>query len=441
MTTTPLRATAAAVANGAVTAASLLRAARDAALRHADLNPIAHADWDAAERAAAAIDALAPGARADKPLLGLPISVKDLFSVRGMPTRAGTRAPLPDLGGDESTLVTRLRDAGAVIFAKTNMHEIALGATGENRWTGDVKNPHDPARMTGGSSSGAAACVATGIGAAAIGSDTGGSVRIPAALCGVTGFKPSYGAIPLDAALYLSWTCDHAGPLARSVDDCALLYEVMSGRRADHGAVPRAPRLAVPRKWLAPRLADPVRERFERTLAALEAAGAQLEDVDSDAFALAWTCYTPIVRAEAAYVHRAALARGGEGFSEMVLPPMVEGGRMSALAYLEAMHQREQVRAAIAAILAKADAIVLPTTSTPAPLRGQVEVDAAGATKISAREALLGQTVPFSLVGLPALSVPTGSAAGLPAALQIVGAADADARVLALGRWVEARVA
>ena len=160
-----------------------------------------------------------------------------------------------------------------------------------------------------------------------------------------------------------------------------------------------------------------------------------------EAFALAWTCYTPIVRAEAAYVHRAALARGGEGFSEMVLPPMVEGGRMSALAYLDAMHQREQVRAALAAILAKADAIVLPTTSTPAPLRGQAEVDAAGATKMSAREALLGQTVPFSLVGLPALSVPTGTAAGLPAALQIVGAADAAARVLALGRWVEARLA
>src|SRR5690606_16378152 len=138
----------------------------------------------------------------------LPVSIKDLFNVRGMPTRAGTRAPLPELSSTEATLVTRLRDAGAVIFAKTNMHEIALGATGENRWTGDVSNPFDPSRQSGGSSSGAGVAVATGIGLAGIGSDTGGSVRIPAAFCGVTGFKPSFGAIPLDGGLHLSWTCD-----------------------------------------------------------------------------------------------------------------------------------------------------------------------------------------------------------------------------------------
>ena len=155
---------------------------------------------------------------------------------------------LPDFGG-EAVAVTRLRDAGALPFAKTNLHEIALGATGENPHTGDVKNPFDPSRQAGGSSSGAAVATAVGIGFAGLGSDTGGSVRIPAAFCGVVGFKPTYGAIPLGGALHLSWTCDHAGPLARSVDDAALLYEAMSGRRTEHGTVARRPRFAVPAAW------------------------------------------------------------------------------------------------------------------------------------------------------------------------------------------------
>ena len=194
---------------------------------HADLNPFAWVDW---ERAAAQADAaqaeakaLGVSALAARALQGVFVSVKDLFNLDGAPTHAGSRAALPDLGG-QSAVVNRLRAAGAIVFAKTNMHEIALGATGENRWTGDVKNPHDPARQAGGSSSGSGVAVACGIGSASIGSDTGGSVRIPAAFCGVVGFKPTYGAIPLDGALGLSWTCDHAGPLANSVDDAAIVY-------------------------------------------------------------------------------------------------------------------------------------------------------------------------------------------------------------------------
>ncbi len=432
-----IRDTAAALAAGRTSCARLLEAAQQAAQANASLNALAWVDWDAAAQAAHRLDGEARAGRLRGPLHGIPVSVKDLFEVRGMPMRAGTRAALPDPGCAEAELVARLRAAGALVFAKTNMHEIALGATGENPWTGDVRNPHDPARQAGGSSSGAAVAVATGIGLGAVGSDTGGSVRIPAAFCGVTGFKPSFGAIPLAGGLHLSWTCDHAGPLARSVDDCALLFETMAARRTGHGTVSRAPRLAVPADWLGPRLAPSVAARFEETLGRLRALGAVVEPRAVPALALAWTCYTPIVRAEAAYVHRAALAGGGEGFSDMVLAPLQAGARIGAGEYFEAMRVREQVRAGLERALAGVDALVLPTAPVPPPLRGQVDVEVADGLRMSVREAVLGQTLPFSLTGLPALSLPMGRAEGLPASLQLVAARDADARLLALGRWVE----
>ncbi len=432
-----IRATVAEFAAGRQSACALLEAARQAAQAHADLNALAWVDWEAAAAQAQALDATARAGRPLGPLHGIPVSIKDLFQVDGMPTRAGTRAALPDLGAREAPLVTRLRAAGALVFAKTNLHEIALGATGENRWTGDVKNPRAPERQAGGSSSGAAVAVACGIGLGAVGSDTGGSVRIPAAFCGVTGFKPSFGAIPLQGALPLSWTCDHPGPLARSVDDCALLYEIMAARRVDHAQVPRAPRLAVPRDWLAPRLAPSVRESFEAALAALRAQGAIIEDVSLPVLAQALGCYTTIVRAEAAHVHRAALASGGQGFSEAVLAPLHAGAQVLAGQYFDAMQARARVGAALDAVLARCDALVLPTSPVPPPLRGQTEVEVADGARMPVRDAVLGQTLPFSLVGVPALSLPMADAQGLPAGLQLVAARDADARLLALGRWVQ----
>ena len=427
------------IARQATRAQALVESAQRQAMRAADLNAIAYVDWGAALDEARRLDGEARAGRLRGALHGIPVSVKDLFAVRGMPTQAGTRAPLPSLGRDEAVLVSRLREAGALVFAKTNMHEIALGATGENRWTGDVKNPFDPARQSGGSSSGAAVAVATGIGLAGIGSDTGGSVRIPAAFCGVTGFKPSFGAIPLAGALHLSWTCDHAGPLARCVDDCAVLFEAMARRRVAHGAPARRPRLAVPTAWLAGRLQPAVREAFERLLAALAAERAELAQVAAPALALAWQCYTPIVRAEAAWVHRAALAVGAPGFSERVLPALKAGRALAAADYIDALKARERVCAELDALLAGVDALVLPTSAVLPPLRGQDEIEVEGG-RTTVREAVLGQTLPFSLCGLPTLSVPVGLVDGLPMGLQLVGRRDGDAALLALGRWIEAAV-
>jgi aspartyl-tRNA(Asn)/glutamyl-tRNA(Gln) amidotransferase subunit A len=426
--------TVAAIAAGRTSARALLDQAHIAAEAHADLNAIAAVDWAAAERAADALDARARAGGPLGPLHGVPLTIKDLYNVDGLPTAAGTRASLPDLGG-ESVAVARLRAAGALPFAKTHLHEIALGATGENVWTGDVKNPFDAARQAGGSSSGAGVATAVGIGLAGLGSDTGGSVRIPAAFCGVVGFKPSFGAIPLAGALHLSWTCDHAGPLARSVEDAARLYEVMAGRRVAHGAVARRPRFAIPAAWLEGRLTAPVRAWFDARAAGLRA-HADLVEVAVPALPRALGAYTAIVRAEAAFVHRAALAAGGEGFSASVLAPMRDGATQSTQVYLDAMREREVLRGELDAVLRDHDALLLPTTAVLPPLRGQLEVQTEGGM-LSTREAVLGQTLPFSFVGLPTLALPDALVDGLPTSLQVVGARDRDASLLALGRWLE----
>lgn len=427
---------------GKTSSQALVDDAKSAAQRHAALNAIAWADWELAAKTAKHMDeqrraakegsAMPPGR-----LHGIPVTIKDLYQVRGTPLKAGTEAELPELGMDEAVAVTRLREAGALILAKTNMHEIALGATGENVWTGDVLNPFDPEHQAGGSSSGAAVATAVGIGLAGLGSDTGGSVRVPAAFCGLAGFKPSFGAIPLGGALHLSWTCDHAGPLAHSTADCALLYEVMAQRSAAHGSVGRAPCFGVPGDWLAGRLAEDVAEAFSRQLAVLRAKGAELREVKlQSVLDRAWACYSSIVRPEAAWVHRASLAAGGKGFSESVLAPMRLGQQMTALQYVDAMQEREAVRRDLSACMADFDALLLPTSAVAPPRRAQTTVNVAGGT-LSVRDAVLGQTAAFSMVGLPTLTIPFARSGPLPLGLQVVGRSQADALVLAIGRWLE----
>ena len=206
-----------AVRTGETSASALTEAAIARALETAEFNAFAVLDAEDAMRQAQQLDALP---QAKGALHGVPITVKDLFNVAGLPTRAGTAAPLPlefQSPTVDAAAVSRLRVAGAVILGKVNLHEIALGITGENAHTGDVSNPIDLARQAGGSSSGGAVSVALGAGYGSLGSDTGGSLRIPASFCGVVGFKPTFGLIPLTGALPLSVTCDHAGPLARNV--------------------------------------------------------------------------------------------------------------------------------------------------------------------------------------------------------------------------------
>ncbi|RIL04942.1 MAG: amidase [Proteobacteria bacterium] len=423
----------AALASGALAAEALLAESLAAARRGAALNALAHlADADAL---AAALAAAPRG-----PLFGIPVTVKDLFAVDAMPLRAGTRATLPDVGA-QGEAVSRLVRAGAIVLGKTNMHEIAAGVSGENPWTGDVCNPHDPARQAGGSSSGSAVAVATGVGLASLGSDTGGSIRIPAALCGVVGMKPSYGAVPLGGALPLSWSCDHAGPLARSVADAHCLLEVLADRafplRPPDACAPA--RLGVPRRYLDGWLGAPVERAFDGLLAWLARQGVALVDVDAPSLEHSLAVYGVVRGAESAWIHRAALARDPDRFSAPVRERLLAARATTAHEYFDAQQQQRRMREELAATLHGVDAWILPSAPLPAPLRGSEDVELPRG-KTPHRVAFVRATLPFNLTGAPALSLPFAAHAGLPLGVQIAAAPGADARVLEIARWLETKV-
>jgi aspartyl-tRNA(Asn)/glutamyl-tRNA(Gln) amidotransferase subunit A len=430
-----------ALRRGETSSLALTEHALEAAYAHADLSAFAVLDEARALEQARARDLESPRGA----LHGVPVTVKDLFNVAGLPTRAGTAAELPEgFQGEaraDALAVKRLIDAGAVILGKTNLHEIALGITGENPHTGDVKNPLDIMRQAGGSSSGSAAATAAGAGFASLGTDTGGSVRIPASFCGLVGFKPTFGLIPLEGALNLSPTCDHAGPLARTVADAHALLEVLAHRNLPLRALPdlRALRLGVPRAWLEGRLGTAVRGAFEALLEVLKGAGATVNDVAPDALERAGESYTPLVRAEAAFVHRASLAAHPETFGDAVRPALLAGAALPISAYLEARALRRRVRAGLETTLRDVHALVLPCAPLPAPLRGTTTVTLESGERAH-RDAFIELTLPFSLVGLPTLSLPFTHVDGLPVGLQIVTAKGEDALALEIGAWLEANV-
>jgi aspartyl-tRNA(Asn)/glutamyl-tRNA(Gln) amidotransferase subunit A len=398
--------------------------------KHSDLNAWAYTDWDGARRQ------ISGASQKQSPVAGQLVGVKDLFNVDGMPTKAGTNAKLPSLGKGESPLVTHLKEGGAIIVGKTNMHEIALGATGENMHTGDVKNLHDPLRQSGGSSSGSAVAVATGQCDFALGSDTGGSVRIPAAFCGVVGFKPTFGVLSLEGGLYLSPTFDHAGILAKTVSQCREVFEYLAQPSAAT-SLGRKPKFCVPDDWLSGRLEEGVREMFDVFLAKI-AALVEIDSVPTPNLFSAFSCYTPIARAEGAHVHLEVLNdehSPGAGFSELVLPALHLGQKVTAQEYLAARQTRREIRDELDALLSSYDVMLLPTSPVAAPLRGQLDIQVEGGM-MSVREAVLGQTLPFSMCGLPAISVPMGLLKGMPIGLQIVGARGKDTQVLAFAEWL-----
>ena len=285
------------VQTGEITSLELVNQSLVVAQNRAELNAFAFLAEDTARAHAEVLDQELKTGRSRGTLHGLPVTVKDLFNVEKMPTKAGTNAILPlefqNVQADSSA-VARLRNAGAVILGKTNLHEIALGVTGENSITGDVKNALDTSLQAGGSSSGSAVSVAAGIGFASLGSDTGGSIRIPASFNGLVGFKPTFGVVPLTGALHLSMTCDHAGPIAQNVADAHTVLEVLAARefRILKLENPKNLKFGVPRVWLEGRLGIDVRRDFESLLEQLRAAGATVTDTNPNDLELSSSSYT-----------------------------------------------------------------------------------------------------------------------------------------------------
>jgi len=360
------------------------------------------------------------------PLHGVAVGVKDLFDVAGLPTRAGSDVlrDAPPAGAD-APVVARLREAGAIVVAKLHTHEFAYGPTGDVAATGPARNPHDPTRITGGSSSGSAAAVAAGHLPLALGTDTGASVRTPAALCGVVGLKPAFGRLPTDGAFPLSETCDHVGLLTADVHSASVAWDVLSRPGGTGGGIQppgvAGVRIGIPvgDYWQAadPEITAAVAAAVER----LRAVGAHVVEVRAPMIDELAATYGPIVGAEAYATHAVWLSERPQDYQAVTRDRLGPMAGQPAREYVEALRTMRRLVPAFREAMGEVDVLVLPTTRLRASPIGVPTVEICG-VGVPVRPALLGLTLPFNLTGWPALSVPAPLPAGeLPIGIQIVG--------------------
>ena len=440
------------VAAGEVSARAVAEAfiARIAALDPA-INSFITVLGDRALDQAARLDA-ARGTGARPGLLaGVPIAVKDLVDVAGVPTTGGGHPRFARTPREDAPLVARIRAAGGIIVGKTNLHEFAYGVTNVNRHHGATRNPWALDRIPGGSSGGSAAAVAAGLCAAAVGTDTGGSIRIPAALCGVVGLKPTLGAVPLEGVFPLGWSLDHAGPITRSVADAALLYRVMAGlpepaaeggtpgrRVAPDGGPLAGVRVGVPRPFFWEDVADDVRRPLEEALDVLRALGATVRDVEIPWAGLANAASAIILAVEAMTLHAQRLRDHPEAFGDEVRVRLDRGFFVPGAALLRAQRARAFLTRTFEAAFEGVDVLVTPTTAAAAATLADAERAAAG-NAASMSLSLTRLTNPFNVSGQPAISVPCGlTVERQPVGLQIVGRRGDEGGVLRVAAAYEA---
>jgi aspartyl-tRNA(Asn)/glutamyl-tRNA(Gln) amidotransferase subunit A len=378
------------------------------------------------------------------PLHGVPLSLKDLIDLRGTPTTAASRVRKDHVAASDAPVVARLRDAGAVFVGKCNLHEFAFGTTNEDSAYGPAHHPLDPTRSPGGSSGGSAVSVAADMAYASIGSDTGGSIRIPAAACGLVGLKPGYGEVPIEGVVPLSRTMDHVGPLCRSVDDAALLYDVLRGegpvRRSANGAKAREARglrFGIPREYFCSLLDPQVASSFESACDRVRQAAVTLEDVAIRHAGDIAPIYLHIVLAEAAAYHAQTLENRPEDYTKPVRLRLEMGRYILAEDYVRALRGREVLRAEVTTALEGRDGLLLPALAVPATKLGVNTVRVDGSEE-PVRNIMLRLTQLFNLSGHPAITIPCGRTIdGLPVGAQLVGHAARTPELLGVARAVE----
>lgn len=395
---------------------------------------------DEARRAARQADEELAAGEDRGPLHGVPISIKDLFDVRGTPTTAGSRVRDGHVAAADAPAITRLRRAGAVIIGKTNLHEFAFGTTNEDSGYGPARHPDDPTRSPGGSSGGSAASLASGMALATLGTDTGGSIRIPAAICGTVGLKPSLGELSTAGVVPLSRTLDHVGPLTATVSDAWHVFHALRGDTSLKPLVPSAVarlRFAIPRAYFCDLLDTDVRRAFDASVDALRSAGATVEDVDIPSARFVATVYVHLVFGDAAPYHAAALETMPERYTTPVRMRLEMARYVLAEDYTRALEGRAQLGREVDRALSGYDALLLPTVPIPAPKIGATTVDFDG-VKEPVRNVMLRLTQLFNITGHPAISLPCGrTAAGLPCGLQLAGTRGQTDQLLHVAAGVE----
>jgi aspartyl-tRNA(Asn)/glutamyl-tRNA(Gln) amidotransferase subunit A len=386
------------------------------------------------------------------PLHGVPLGLKDLFDLAGVPTTMGSKILRNNVPEVDATVVSRLKAAGAVILGKQNLHEFAFGITSENPHYGVVRNPWDVERVPGGSSGGTAAAVAASLCAAGLGSDTGASIRAPASWCGVVGLKPTYSRVSKAGALPLAWSLDHAGPLARSVADCALLLQAIAGpdpRDSGSSSEPvpdfsaglkqgvRGLRLGVPREHFFEMLEPDVERLVREAIAKLEQLGGQVEEVSLPHAGHAQIAGTAIMSSEAAAWHATWLRERPQDYGADVLQRIQGGLLVRATEYLHSQQMRTLVQQDFANAFQRVDVVLGPTVPLVAPRIGRT-FEPGGPFNMAPRSIANRLTIPCNLTGMPAISVPCGFSDGLPVGLQIMGPAFAEPVVLQVAAAYEA---
>lgn len=374
------------------------------------------------------------------PLHGIPISLKDNIHTVGIRTTAGAKFLSDFIPEKDAAVVSKLKSAGAILLGKTNLHEFAYGVTTNNPHYGPTRNPWDTNRVPGGSSGGAAAAVAAGLCVAAIGTDTGGSIRIPASLCGSVGFKPTLHHVSVEGIVPLSLTLDCAGPIARSVEDAALVLDAIASKSRTQKSKKNFT-LGVPKEFFFDVLSPEVRTNFDSNLKLLRKRGFAIKEISIPLLDHTESAGNNIAWPEATRYHQKMdwFPKHSADYGEDVRSRLEIGTRVAGIAYLEALEQRDAFLAQFHSVLAetKVDALVVPTTPIAAPLIGEESTTINGKDHAT-RALLLRLNRPANLAGLPAVSLPCGlTPSGLPLGLQLIGPASADSPLLTLASHLE----
>ncbi len=433
----------AALRSGAVSSSFLAERALDRAVRFKSLNAFVALEPAHVMSQAEAADVRRMQGRPLSVLDGIPIAIKDNYLTQDYPTTACSEALPLEPAGTDATMVANLRAAGAIIFGKTNMHEWAYGATNSTSRFGPTKNPHNPDRITGGSSGGSGAAVAAGIVAAALGSDTGGSVRIPAGACGIYGFKPSYGRASRHGILPLSWSMDAPGPMAAALEDLRHLLPFFCGADIKDPATRHAMPFDDTVSGSRPKLIHLTGKGLERSTEVDTAIRSALSRCDADVTVAAlsniagyFAAWETILHCEASAYHAPLLARNAAGYDAVTRAHLEAGKLLAGVDLLKA----QQIRAVLGRRLADLgnwDALVLPTLPVVAPRAGE-EWQEFGGRRVTTQDSMTWFCWIGNLAGFPCISIPIGmSPDGLPIGMMLMGRPNADEQLLAVAGWID----